>query len=411
MAKPVGARCNLCCSYCYYLKDVGEPDAASQPRISDELLERFVCQYVQASPGPELNFVWHGGEPTLAGLDFYRRAVGLQQQYLPEGWTCWNNLQTNGLLLDDEWCGFLADAHFDVGLSIDGSQLVHDRNRLDRNGKGSYQQVVDAAKRLRTHGVHPDLLCTVSSASVNDPLGVYRALRNLDTGWIQFIPIVRRESDGSLAEESVSSEGYGEFLCTVFDEWACHDLGKLDIQLFAETARVWSGGSAGLCWMAPRCGRALVLEADGGIYSCDHYVNPEHRLGDIQSSELVELVDSAQQVGFGKNKHDSLPKQCRVCPWLKVCNGACPKDRFSLADDGRPGLNYLCGGLRRFFSHVQPLLQAISTEARRGRSLAAIMANCRTQMAARWQGVGRNDPCPCGSGKKAKSCCWSKRLG
>ena len=328
MAKPVGPRCNLQCSYCYYLETEQLHTADRSPRMSDETLEAYIRQYIEASPGPVVPFTWHGGEPTLAGLDFYRLAVALEKKYLPEGWSCWNNLQTNGMLLDDEWCAFLAENHFDIGLSIDGAQWIHDEFRKDRGGNGTYQRAAAAVRRLQAHGIQPDLLCTVTSAAANDPLAVYRALRDLRTGWIQFIPIVRRTEDGQVTPDSVTGKAYGDFLCTVFDEWSQNDLGRTEVQMFAETMLVWSGGAASLCWMAPTCGRVLIVEQDGGVYSCDHFVNPEHRLGSIQDSTLDALVDQPEQIRFGRDKRDSLPEKCRSCAYLPVCNGGCPKDRF-----------------------------------------------------------------------------------
>lgn len=411
MAKPVGSLCNLRCSYCYYL----DTETDSPPsRMSDSLLETYIRKYIEASPGPVVSFTWHGGEPTIAGLDFYRLAVELQKRYLPEGWSCWNNLQTNGVLLDDEWCSFLAEARFDVGLSIDGTKALHDKFRKGPGGEGSYERAAAAVRRLKAHGVAPDLLCTVTSETAKDPVGVYRALRDLDTGWVQFIPIVRRAPDGQalggqVTEDSVTGEAYGEFLCSVFDEWLYHDLGRLDVQLFAETALVWSGGTASLCWMAPTCGRVLIVEHDGGVYSCDHFVTPDYRIGDLASSSLGELVDSAKQRRFGEQKLDGLTSQCRSCPWLDACNGGCLKDRFAAADNGENGLYYLCSGLRRFFSYSEkPLKQAMELR-RQGLAPAAVMEKLREESIARWKGVGRNDPCPCGSGRKAKLCCWSRR--
>jgi len=477
MAKPVGPRCNLACSYCYYLETEGMYGGAVPPTMSLGLLETYIRQYIEASPGPVVAFTWHGGEPTLAGLDFYRTAVELQQRYLPPGWTCWNNLQTNGILLDDAWCSFLAEAHFDVGLSIDGTQYVHDTYRKDRGGHGTHARVVEVARRLQAYGIQPDLLCTVTSTSAEDPVAVYRALRDLDTGWMQFIPIVRRGPDGRVTPDSITPEGYGDFLCAVFDEWSRNDIGRLEIQQVAEMALVWSGGTANLCWMAPTCGRVLIVEHDGAVYSCDHFVTPEHRIGymwtpsagdastsasgDVAGSPtgdtarslegetgpsrsgetvlstLAELVDSPVQRRFGDAKRDALSKQCRACAWLDVCNGGCPKDRFIRVDDGdeagatgrigervrdvsgegpgvgdgvaEPPLNYLCAGLRRFFAYAEQPLRRIIELRRRGATPAAIMAELRAEAQARWRGVGRNDPCPCGSGRKAKNCCWSRR--
>jgi uncharacterized protein len=374
MAKPVASRCNLACSYCYYLETGHDDPWPPQARMTADVLEAFIRQYIQASPGPAVPFTWHGGEPTLAGVGFYRRALELQRKHLPAGWECWNNLQTNGVLLDDEWCAFLAKARFDVGLSIDGTKDLHDRFRKDRGGNGSYERVVVAIRRLQAHGIRPDLLCTVTSNAAQAPLAVYRALRAFHTGWIQFIPIVRRSPDGQVTPDSVTPEGYGGFLCRVFDEWVRHDLGRLDVQLFAETARVWAGGAAGLCWMRATCGRALIVERDGSVYSCDHFVDAAHRIGDIQTSTLRALADSPEQHRFGDSKRDALTAQCQGCPWLAVCGGGCLKDRFAVSDDGEPGQYYLCGGLRRFFAHARRPLELAMEMSRHGKSPEAIMA-------------------------------------
>lgn len=409
MAKPVGPRCNLECSYCYYLETERFYESPHQYRMSDKLLETYICRYIAASPGPVIQFTWHGGEPTLAGLDFFRLCVDLQKRYLPEGWTCWNNLQTNGILLNDDWCAFLAEAHFDVGVSLDGTQLLHDEYRKDHSGRGTYERAVAAVKRLQAHGIQPDLLCTVTAAISKEPIAVYQTLRDLNTGWIQFIPIVRRTPDGKVTSDSVTGQGYGQFMRTVFDEWICHDLGRSDVQLFAEIMLVLSGGAASLCWMAPTCGRVLIVEHDGGVYSCDHFVNPDHHIGDLETSELSALVDMPLQRQFGNDKRDRLPLRCRSCSWLAICNGGCPKDRFAMAEDGEPGLNYLCSGFRQFFAHAeQPLRQVIQLR-KRGLTPNDIMTEIRTESLARWKGTGRNDPCPCGSGRKAKNCCRSNR--
>jgi uncharacterized protein len=409
MAKPVGPLCNMACDYCYYTQTGHLYDHTREFRMTPGLLETFIRQYIEAGPGPVVSFVWHGGEPTLAGLDFYKRALEIQQKYLPTGWKCWNNLQTNGLLLDDEWCAFLAEARFDVGLSIDGGQQTHDMYRKDRAGNGTYQQAAAAARRLQAYGVQPDLLCTVTSEATKDPLSVYRALQALNTGWIQFIPIVRLTPDGHVTPDSVTAEGYGTFLCRVFDEWAGRDVGHLMVQLFAEMTKVWSGGRAGLCWMAPTCGRALIVEHDGGVYACDHFVDPRHRLGHIENASLRDLADSPGQRDFGIGKQTRLPAVCRSCQWLAVCGGGCPKDRFALSGDGEPGMNCLCAGLRMFFAHAeQPLKEIIRLSAQKA-APAAIMDKLRADAEAKWRNVGRNDPCPCGSGRKAKHCCLGRR--
>ncbi|MCD7864258.1 MAG: anaerobic sulfatase maturase [Lachnospiraceae bacterium] len=377
MAKPVGSVCNMRCAYCYYL-DKGKYSAHSrQVRMNLKLLEKLIRQTIEASSGPVVSFTWHGGEPTLAGLDFYQYAVELERRYLPRGWQAWNNLQTNGLLLDEKWCRFLKENHFDVGLSIDGTQAVHDLNRRDLGGQGTYERVKQAVERLQAVDLQPDLLCTVNSATVKDALGVYRALRDLHTGWIQFIPIVVRRGDGSLSPESVSAKDYGDFLCTVFDEWATNDLGQTDVQLFAETARILAGGEASLCWMAPSCGRVLIAEEDGSLYSCDHFVDEEHRIGNLKRDRIDEAADSAFQVNFGNAKRDTLTAKCRACPWLKYCNGGCPKDRFGVTENGESGQYVLCAGLERFFAHACPVLEQVTDLSRQGRRPRQIMNAAR----------------------------------
>ncbi len=411
MAKPVGAHCNLGCSYCYYTTTgANNRGKAEHPRMSDSLLETYIRQYIEASPGPVVSFTWHGGEPTLAGIDFYRRAVAIQNHYLPEGWSCWNNLQTNGLLLNDEWCSFLAENHFDVGISIDGTEWLHDAFRKDHSGRGTYSRVVEAIHRLKAHGLLPDLLCTVNAQTAKEPILVYRTLRELNTGWLQFIPIIRRTADGQVTEDSVTGDEYGRFLCAIFNEWLYQDLGRLEIQQFAEMLLALSGGTASLCTMAPTCGRVLIVEQDGGVYSCDHFVAPDYRIGDITTSSLSELVELPIQKQFGSNKKELLPSQCRACSWLSFCNGGCMKDRFILSENGEPGLNYLCSGYRQFFAHAsQPVKRLIDLQ-RMGYPYEMIKNKLREEELARWHNIGRNDPCPCGSGRKAKHCCLSNRI-
>ncbi|MCL2483706.1 MAG: anaerobic sulfatase maturase [Propionibacteriaceae bacterium] len=366
MAKPVGSHCNLRCDYCYYV----QVPTSGLPRMSPALLEKFIRQYIRASPGPVVSFVWHGGEPTLAGMDFFRQALAIQKRFLPDGWQCWNNLQTNGVLLDEDWCAFLAENRFDVGLSIDGTAAIHDQHRSDGHSHGSYQSAASTIRRLQAHGVQPDLLCTVNSDTAREPLAVYQALREFGTGWIQFIPIVHQDQWVNSIPHlpgGITGNQYGKFLCAVFDEWSHHDLGSCDVQLFAETTRILTGGQAGLCWMAPTCGQVLVVEADGGVYSCDHYVRPTHHLGDITTSTLGEMASSPFQIQFGEDKRTLLPQRCLACPWLKVCNGGCPKDR-------RPdGINHLCDGLEQFFSHAVPVLTQMIALTRQGLAPAAIM--------------------------------------
>ena len=379
MAKPVGSRCNLACPYCYYRDKGASAGDDDSWRMSDALLEDYVRGAFAANPGPVVSFVWHGGEPTLAGIDFYRRAVAHQERNLPAGWSCWNDLQTNGVLLDDDWCAFLAENRFDVGVSLDGTRTLHDANRRDVAGQPSYDRVVASVRRLQAHGIQPDLLCTVTSDSAREPLPVYRALRDLGTGWIQFIPIVRRTPDGRTTADSVMGVTYGDFLCGVFDEWSSRDFGRLDVQLFAELQLVLSGGTASVCWMNPTCGRVPVLERDGSVYSCDHFVDATHRIGDVATSTLGELVESSVQTRFGRDKRDLLPSRCLGCNWLALCNGGCPKDRFDRTGEEGREISVLCEGMQRFFRHAMPVLDEIVRLRKSGADTPAIRARLAEQ--------------------------------
>ncbi len=377
MAKPVGSRCNMRCAYCYYLEKGKYSENPKQTRMSFDLLEKLIRQTVAASPGPVVSFTWHGGEPTLAGLDFYKKALELEKKYLPRGWEAWNNLQTNGLLLNEGWCRFLKENRFDVGLSIDGDMEVHDFNRRLPNGAGTYERVRAAIRRLRDAGLEPDLLCTVNAVSQEKPLEVYRALRDTGCIWVQFIPVVIRGADGAASAGSVSPEGYGRFLTAVFDEWVRHDLGKLDVQLFAEMARIMAGGRASLCWMSPTCGHVLIAEEDGAVYSCDHFVDPEHRLGTLREGSLARLAEGAFQRAFGLAKRENLTSECRACPYLRFCNGGCPKDRFGISAEGQPGQYWLCAGLKKFFAHAEPVLKRVMDMSAEGKTPPEIMARLK----------------------------------
>ena len=410
MVKPVSSLCNLRCSYCYYLETARENNILSGTGMTEEILERVISQYIKSSPGPVVSFTWHGGEPVLAGLDFYRTAVRLQSEYLPEGWSCWNSLQTNGTLLDNEWCDFLKENNFDVGLSLDADRWLHDKYRKDAEGHGSFERVLKSAQLLQQHGIQPDLLCTVTSAAAKDPLAVYTALRSLGTGWMQFIPIVRRLPDGRVTEDSVTAEGYGYFLCEIFDEWLLNDIGRTNVQIFAESSLIIQGGSTSLCSMSQVCGRALVVEQNGSVYSCDHFVSPEHCLGNIADISLGQLADSREQQDFGLRKQENINSRCRNCQYLKFCGGGCPKDRFAADSHGEGNLNYLCDGLREFFRHAENPLEQIAAMRRKGMTVKAVTEKFRADTKAKWKGIRRDDPCPCGSGRKAKQCCWHKRI-
>jgi uncharacterized protein len=407
MVKPVSDLCNLNCAYCYYLK-TRTVDGVFQ-RMNTDVLETFIQQYIDANPGPTVHFTWHGGEPTLAGIDFYRTVVELQKKYTPSGVQCVNNLQTNGILIDDVWGRFLAEAGFTVGLSIDGTELLHDTYRKDKAGRGTYGQAAEAIHTLQRNGIQPDLLCTVNAATAKEPIQVYRALKKFNTGWMQFIPIVKFAETGGMAVESADAPGYGKFLTDIFDEWILRGLETTGIQVFAETLAFIAGGAATVCWMAPACGKAVVVERDGGVYACDHFVNVEHFLGNITETPLKDLVNSKEQLRFGENKKKLLSDKCKICKWLYLCNGGCPKDRFAADASGCAGHNYLCEGLYHFFAHAEEPLASVSDMLKKGYTLKEIQQSFRVKELAKWAGVGRNAPCPCGSGKKAKYCCWDKK--
>jgi uncharacterized protein len=412
MAKPVGPVCNFNCGYCYYLGKTNLFGPDERYRMNHEVLETYVRALIAASPGPVVNFVWHGGEPTLAGTAFYAAAIELQARHTPEGWTCENNLQTNGSLLDDAWCAFLAAHHFSVGLSIDGPAHLHDLGRPDRRGRPTHARVMRGLDNLRAHGIEPDVLCALNARNAPHPTEVYRFFLAHDVRWLQFLPVVVRGSDGGVAPWAVTPEAMGEFLCTVFDEWVRHDVGRIGVQNFLESLLVASGRPPNLCIVSETCGRVLAVEHDGGVYSCDHFVDPAHRLGDVTADGIGNLVDGPAQRAFGAAKRDSLPAYCRTCPVLAYCNGGCPKDRFVLAPDGEAGANYLCAGYRRFFGHARPQLERMAALARLGRPPAAIMAElarAEAEERRRWRETARNDPCPCGSGAKYKHCCLGSR--
>ena len=412
MAKPIGPICNLSCDYCYYLQKKSLFPSDERFRMRPEVLEEYVKSFIAESPGPVVHFVWHGGEPTLAGIDFFRKALEFQAKYTPEGWQCLNNLQTNGTRLDEAWCDFLAENSFTVGLSLDGPEDLHDAYRIDRNGDGSQGNAMRGLRQLRARGIEPDILCTLNSRNSQFPREVYRFFLDQKVRWLQFLPVVSRLSDGSVAPWSVDPQAMGSFLSTVFDEWLRHDLGQIGIQNFLECLLVVGGKPANICIMSETCGRVLAVEHDGGTYSCDHYVNPDNFLGNLTTRSLAELIESPKQKAFGQAKKDSLPRYCKECPVLSLCNGGCPKDRFTQTPDGQDGLNYLCEGYRTYYRHLQPQLEEVLRFYKKGMSPQSIMAEIErseTGERRKWKAASRNDPCPCGSGKKYKLCCFASQ--
>lgn len=394
MAKPVGAACNLDCKYCYYLSKehlAGGAGRVGSGRMSDDVLEAYVRQYMAGHAGPEVEFTWQGGEPMLRGLEFYRTAVALQKAHCPPGKQILNDLQTNGTLIDEDWCRFLKENNFWVGLSIDGPRDLHDAYRVSKNGQPTFDQVVGAFRMLRQHGVPVNTLTVVNRHSAARPLDVYRFLvRELKSDRLQFLPCVEPRSFSSTAPQfwapedqpmvgspkarpgapdsvvtdwSVDPVEYGAFLCKVFDDWYRRDLGKVFVSLFETLVSQHMGLGAQMCVFNEFCGKALALEQDGSLYACDHYVYPEYRWGNIRELELSRLAFSDRQVSFGMAKGTTLPEYCRRCPFLTDCWGECPKNRFVRTPDGQQGLNYLCPGLKMYFGHVKERIVQLAREA------------------------------------------------
>lgn len=365
MAKPRGALCDLDCAYCYYLgKQALFP--GSDFRLSDDMLERFVSEYIASQSTPTITFAWQGGEPTLAGLAFFERVVALQAKHRPPGVTIANTLQTNAVTVDDAWAAFLKDHGFLVGVSLDGQQALHDAFRVDRAGLPTFARVLRGLEALNRHGVETNILTTVHAANVSHPLEVYGFLRDeIGARYLQFIPIVERVGADGVSALSVSAEGYGAFLCAVFDAWACNDVGRVFVQLFDVALAVWCGLPAGLCIFEETCGRALALEHTGDLYSCDHFVEPARHLGRLDADRLIDLVTDPRQIAFGVAKRETLPAQCRACEVRFMCNGGCPKDRFIRTPSGEPGLNFLCAGYRAFFNHIDLPMRRMAAHVRR----------------------------------------------
>jgi uncharacterized protein len=407
MAKPTGSRCNLRCDYCFFLeKSALYP--GSDERMTDEVAEAFIRQTVAAQKVPFVTLAWQGGEPTLMGLDFFRRALEVEREALPADWQVERTLQTNGTLLTEEWAVFLAENNILVGLSIDGPRELHDAYRHDGAGRSVFDDVEAAARLLQRHGAEFNVLCTINAANQAHPLEVYRYFRDvLGARYLQFIPIVEVETlpfdgiAGTVTDRSVSPREYGEFLSAIFDEWVRHDVGEMFVQFFDGVLASYLRGYSSLCILRPTCGEGVALEHNGDVYSCDHFVDTPYLLGNIMETPIGELVRSEQQVAFGQAKRDTLPQYCRECEYLFACNGECPKNRILLAPDGETGLNWLCEGLKYFFAHTDRYMRALAELLRQQRDATEIMGLIAEETAK----TGRNDPCPCGSGRKFKTCC------
>jgi uncharacterized protein len=424
LAKPSGSTCNIDCKYCFFLsKEALYPN--DRHRMSDATLEAYIRQLLESHRLPEVTVAWQGGEPTLMGLDFFRKAVALVERYRRPGQKIQQTFQTNGIALDDEWCAFLKEHDFLVGLSVDGPREIHDTNRVTRGGQGTFDLVMKGWRCLREHGVDFNILCTVNAANQDHGRRVYRFFRDeLQASWVQFIPIVERATADTIqianrgwserpkekrllytqtgtlvTTRSVTGEKYAQFLIDIFEEWLRHDVGKVYVQLFDVTLEAYFGRYK-LCIHAPTCGNGPALEHNGDLYACDHFVEPGFKLGNIHKTHMLELVASPQQRKFGLDKRDTLTRQCRECEVRALCNGGCPKERFALAQNGEPGQNYLCAGLYRFFTHTRPAMQRMAQLYASGRRPAEVMDQLRDEDRKR----DAYAPCPCGSGHKFRFC-------
>lgn len=386
MLKPAGAMCNLACEYCYYLEKSHMYNEGPKTLMSDSLLEHFVKQYIESQTTPNVLFLWHGGETMMRPLSFYQKALQLQKKYA-RGRMIDNAFQTNGTMLTDEWCRFFKENNWLVGVSIDGPKEVHNAYRQNRLGQPSFDQVMCGINLLNKHGVMWNAMAVVNDLNVKHPQEFYRFFKSIGCRYIQFTPIVERlaehedgrylatpdQKDCRLAQFSITPEDWGNFLCTIFYEWVRNDVGQYFIQIFDATLANWVGVDPGLCTMARSCGHAGVMEFNGDVYSCDHFVFPEYKLGNIRQNTLLEMMYSERQLEFGRMKQGSLPGQCRKCDYLFACNGGCPKDRFAQTVDGEPNLNYLCKGYHQYFKHVAPYMDYMKNELMSQRPPANVM--------------------------------------
>ena len=394
VAKPIGPLCNLNCEYCFYLEKQALFSTDEKYRMTDKVLSAFVTSYISSQPTPIVEFVWQGGEPTLLGIDFFKRVIDLQKQFSGTK-TITNSLQTNGTLLTAEWCEFLKKNNFMVGISLDGPKEIHDRYRCDRKGNGSFDQVMRGLKLLQDHKVEYNVLACVARETAKSPLDVYRFLRNVGVEFIQFTPVVERQSDssgrqvglhlagpaaldkkdqqGEVTPWSVIPEEYGDFLIAIYEEWVRHDVGSVFVMNFEWVLNAWIGNPSPVCIHAKQCGRSVVIEHNGDVYACDHCVYPQHRLGNIKTDKLLSMVEKSLGSGFGVSKEIALPRWCKECEVLAACQGGCPKHRFETTYYDEPGLQYLCAGYKKFFLHIRKYLRAMATLLENGLPASRVM--------------------------------------
>jgi uncharacterized protein len=368
LAKPTGATCNLDCKYCYFLsKEMLYP--GSRFRMADDLLEEYIKQMIESQRVPEVSIAWQGGEPTLMGLEFFKRSMELEKKYRKPGMTIYNTMQTNGTLLNEDWCKFFKENNFLIGLSIDGTKDLHDHYRVDKGGHGTFDKVIKAARLMQQFDVDFNVLTTVNARNAERPLEIYRFFRDeLKIKYIQFIPIVERvnqtgfQEGNTVTERSVTAKQWGHFLTTIFDEWVRRDVGEVFVQMFDAALASWYGEPTGLCIFSEKCGKALAMEHNGDVYCCDHFVEPKYKLGNILETQMADLAASDKQLKFGNDKLDALPKYCLSCDVRFACHGECPKNRFIETPDGEPGLNFLCEGYKSFFKHIDAPMKFMSQQ-------------------------------------------------
>ena len=383
--KPVGDACNMACSYCYYSKSDEGPDRVRA--MPDDLLETYVQQHISAHPGPVVRFSWHGGEPTLLGVDFFKRVVAFQKKHQPRGIDIQNGIQTNGTLLDETWCRFFKQEGFSVGLSLDGPEEFHNQYRMTKSGSKTHARVMRGQKLLQKNQVPHDILCVVHHHNVDHPLDVYRFFKRIGAAYIGFLPVVHSPIG------SVDAQKFGKFLCTVFDEWKAHDIGRIKVQMFEEVMAAAMGQDHALCVFRRTCGEIPVVEKNGDVYPCDHFVRPAFKSGNITTTPLGKLMNLKTMREFGKRKKTGLADVCKACDVLAFCNGGCPKDRILPIPGSTLTLNHLCHGYKQFFTHCRPFVEQVQ------------LLYQGQQQRAKPRKTGRNSPCPCGSGKKFKHCC------
>lgn len=389
-AKPASSNCNLRCEYCYYL------DKNSHMPMDLAILETYITQHIEANLDDTLFFSWHGGEPTVLGLDYFQTIVDIQKKHLPDGCTIINGMQTNGTLLNEDWCRFMSENGFVVGLSLDGPEEIHNRFRKTGKGHSTFDRAMTGWTLLQAYQIPSEILCVVNSANVQHPDLIYSFFKEISGQFFTFLPLVERMpgSESGVSARTVPAKIFGDFLITIFDIWKSEDIGHIKIQIFEEALRTAFNQDHTLCIFKETCGGVPVIESNGDFYSCDHYVDKDHRLGNIMDTHLLNLLESDTQRLFGQDKKDCLTQKCRTCDVLNMCNGGCPKNRFVNSPDGQPDLNYLCDGYKKFFTHCQPFVNLVARHWKH-----------QSDTAKRNTPVSRNDPCPCGSGRKYKRCC------